>query len=220
MPLPYPCEVMDAQAAFERFRDLRIQGEGTVVILGGPDQLERMTENFELDSTTPEALIAQAVALDPLEWLAQREQQDPEYYEVAAGDWPEDTEPNNSISSLIDFETGEPRQEVALTVLPTRDAWTAACYLKTGGWNEMPEPHEHAALWRYWEQRYGAQVACIADDVIELTVDRPPQTREEALALARQQFIYCADIVHQGTGSLEALAATLLDGSVWFFWWD
>ena len=84
----------------------------------------------------------------------------------------------------------------------------------------MPSASEHSALWRYWEQRYGAKVACIANDVIEFTVARPPQTRDEALALAKQQFIYCNDIVHQGVGSVEALAATILQANVWYFWWD
>jgi hypothetical protein len=79
---------------------------------------------------------------------------------------------------------------------------------------------EHAALWRYWQERYGATVACIANDVIEFTVSKPPRTREQALELARQQYVYCADIVHQGVGTVEALAATMMNSSVWYFWWD
>jgi hypothetical protein len=31
---------------------------------------------------------------------------------------------------------------------------------------------------------------------------------------------YCEDVVLQGTLTLERLAATLLHGRVWFFWWD
>lgn len=96
----------------------------------------------------------------------------------------------------------------------------APCYLKIGDWNDVPKAEAHAALFKHWAEVYGAKVACIADDVIELTVDRPVSSREEALALARQQFVYCADIVHQGVETVEALAATLLGATVWYFWWD
>ncbi len=57
-------------------------------------------------------------------------------------------------------------------------------------------------------------------DVIEMRVARPPTTREDAMALANEQYAYCEDIVHQGVESLSNLAATLLNGTVWFFWWD
>lgn len=60
----------------------------------------------------------------------------------------------------------------------------------------------------------------IADDIIEFSVARPPQTAAEARALAREQFIYCTDIVMQGVGSEAALAATLQGSANWFFWWD
>jgi hypothetical protein len=55
---------------------------------------------------------------------------------------------------------------------------------------------------------------------LELRVPRPPATREAAVALAIQQYAYCYDIVDQGAGSIDALAASLMNGSVWFFWWD
>jgi hypothetical protein len=44
--------------------------------------------------------------------------------------------------------------------------------------------------------------------------------RDAATTLAVEQFTYAYDIVEQGTQSIEALAAILLGGPMWFFWWD
>ena len=60
----------------------------------------------------------------------------------------------------------------------------------------------------------------MSGDVIECTVKTPPSSKQAALALAREQFVYCSDIVHQGVRSIEALAATLLNSKTWYFWWD
>lgn len=51
-------------------------------------------------------------------------------------------------------------------------------------------------------------------------VPRPPRDRVEAKALAREQYLYCADIMEQGTNTLVKLASALLDAEAWFFWWD
>jgi hypothetical protein len=40
------------------------------------------------------------------------------------------------------------------------------------------------------------------------------------MALAWEQYWYCLDIVDQGVGSVSALAATLLNSTYWYFWWD
>jgi hypothetical protein len=84
----------------------------------------------------------------------------------------------------------------------------------------LPRAEEHAALFKYWSEKYGATAAALADDVVEMTVDRPASTQEQALELARHQFIYCPDIVYQGVGSVAALAATLLGATVWYFGCD
>jgi hypothetical protein len=55
---------------------------------------------------------------------------------------------------------------------------------------------------------------------VNLRTTRFAATREEALDLAREQYLYCADIVDQGTGSLSLLAANLMVDPWWFFWWD
>ena len=57
-------------------------------------------------------------------------------------------------------------------------------------------------------------------DIIEMSVAHPPRTRESALIVAREQYVYCSDIVDQGVGTISNLAATLLNGRIWYFWWD
>jgi Domain of unknown function (DUF4253) len=77
-------------------------------------------------------------------------------------------------------------------------------------------------LWEIdsWHDLYGAEVVGITSDVVEMHVAKPPLDRESALSLAKAQYLYCNDIVEQGTQTLSVLAATLLEGSVWYFWWD
>jgi hypothetical protein len=76
------------------------------------------------------------------------------------------------------------------------------------------------ALLRFWHDKYGAQIISATDDVIECTVSRPPSTREQAMELAREQFLYCADIVYQGVQTVSNLGAGLLNSKYWYFWWD
>jgi hypothetical protein len=55
---------------------------------------------------------------------------------------------------------------------------------------------------------------------MNLTVARKPQSRDEAIALAREQYAYCADIVDQGVGTISQLAKDLMAYDWWYFWWD
>jgi len=75
-------------------------------------------------------------------------------------------------------------------------------------------------LFKKWQNEYSAKVACVTGDVIEFTVENPPTTKEQALQLAEEQFIYCSDIVFQGVETIENLASTLLNSKVWYFWRD
>jgi hypothetical protein len=53
-----------------------------------------------------------------------------------------------------------------------------------------------------------------------MRVANPPTTKEDALKLAEEQFVYCEDIVTQGTETIENLAAGLINAKKWYFWWD
>ncbi len=136
-------------------------------------------------------------------------------------EWPEErTGPLTDFTITRSLGTARPLPRVTLAVVRADAPWQVPLALDFGGWNACPAPEEHARLMRAWEARFGAEVVGVANDFIELRVARPPTDRAAALRLAVEHYAYCNDVVEQGTGSIEALAATLLNGSVWFFWWD
>jgi hypothetical protein len=222
MDLPYAIVRVPGAHALEELRSLAAQGRGYPVLIGAPDELEQLSENYGYAEDSVEDLLEEAEQLEPLEWLRERAEGEPEFYEDESvhGPWPADVGPSDDFTGHIDLTTHQPHAEVCIALLPLEEAWQAPCLVKYGGWNECPLASEHAALFRLWQAQYGATPLVISGSTIEMAVARPPSTREDALALARQQYIYCPDIVEQGTETIEALAATLLNGHSWFFWWD
>ena len=128
--------------------------------------------------------------------------------------------PCTEFSIPFDFMTGEPLPAIHIALLPTTTGWHVPALLRYGGWNACPQPHEHVCMMKYWYDRYGAEVLGMAFDTVNMQVARPPRSSDEALQLAFEQYAYCYDIVDQGVGSLDHLAALLLGGTVWLFWWD
>ena len=116
---------------------------------------------------------------------------------------------------------GKPiKENVIFGLLPVLGPWLAPAYFKIGGVNDCPPTEVHVVLLHYWFERYGARPITVFYDVVECTVERPPTTMEEALNLAREQYIYCPDNVWQGLGSGGNLAKWLLNNHYWYFWWD
>ncbi len=105
-------------------------------------------------------------------------------------------------------------------LVPTPIASHVPAYLCYGGWNDCPDPEVHVAFHSYWQRKYGSEIAIIADDVIETFLNRPLTDRVAALALAKEQYAYCYDIVEQGTETIPVLASELMKSQYWFFWWD
>ena len=104
--------------------------------------------------------------------------------------------------------------------VPSAQSCDVPAWLKYGGWNACPTTEQHVAVWRYWQEKHGAEILCVTGDIIEATVSRPPLDKEACYALAREQFAYCDDIVTQGVGSIDALADGLRGSKSWYFWWD
>ena len=138
----------------------------------------------------------------------------------ALGRWPVSPNPSMGLSVTKDILTRRPLSKVYIGVAPTDDWTIIPAYLRWGGWNDCPAAEYHVAAMRTWRDRYGAELIGMSFDTINLRVATKPKTREEALALARDQYIYCTDIIDQGVGSYSALAADLMANDWWYFWWD
>jgi hypothetical protein len=139
-------------------------------------------------------------------------------YQDVQGEWPEDAEPITTFS--IPESTAsrglEPRVPVAL--VPTSSSWHVPALLRFEA--GLAAPAMHAAMAKHWHELYGAEIVGMLPDLVEMRVARPPTARDAALALAKEQYLYCQDVVVQGTQTIQALAAGLLNGTAWFFWWD
>ena len=125
-----------------------------------------------------------------------------------------------SFTIPVDIVTGRPHKQVHVLLIPTATPWHIPAILGLGGWNECPFAEHHCARWRRWESEYGATPVGVSGDVVEFAVSDGPDTRDGAIALARQQFAYCEDLVFQGYESIMNLAAHLKGARTWYFWWD
>lgn len=199
------------------------------VILGTEDDCEEqvyaVNHPEELGHEAAEAIIKKGLVLNATEWLDERYNAQPDFFqtdEVKGGD---DYSAFNAISKKYQFYTVMDLQkmyhpDINIALVPTRNSWEVPALLYYGGWNECPVPEAHVAMLRYWNEKHGAELFSMAGDVLELYVRHPPTEPAAALALAREQFIYCSDIVHQGTETLHALAEEIAGSHGWFFWWD
>ena len=140
--------------------------------------------------------------------------------DLEEGQWPTQSVSPIKLNAHYDLLRQQPYEHVFLAKIPTDKPWEIPAYLRFGGWNECPGPEELVVVLRQWSQRYGVEIYSLSDDAMECTVARPPQTREDAMALAHEQFLVCNDIVSQGTESVALLAASLLKADAWYFWWD
>jgi hypothetical protein len=107
---------------------------------------------------------------------------------------------------------------VPLALIPTKSPWEVPAYLDVTG--DDPPPEVHVGVLKYWYEQWEAEPVAMTAGSIEMRVLRPPVTQETALSLAREQYLYCPDLVEQDFGSIATLADLLLNGAVWRFWWD
>jgi hypothetical protein len=240
----------DAISTWEQLREAVSNTRHWPVLMGTDEDLEILADNLEwARRRSPAKILKQAQEADVEELLAEcqravvenvrealeefREDGDSEteaefermlvegpFQGMPRGTWPAGKPARDDFTIPYDIMTDEVHEHVHIGLLPTENGWEAPGYLKLGGWNACPHPHYHVAIMHSWHERYGAEVVGITPDVVELRVARPPRKRADALALAREQYLYCGDIVDQGTETLDSLAAELLGATAWYFWWD
>lgn len=140
--------------------------------------------------------------------------------EPALGAWPEVAESYQGLASITDYRSNALFETVYILLIPAAESAAVPAHLRFGAWNACPPPEHQVATLRALHSRYGAELVICTNDTIELRVKRRPQSREEALQLARALYAYCNDSIDQGHQTLSAYAAYLMASDWWYFWWD
>jgi len=133
-------------------------------------------------------------------------------------EWPSGAEAPTRVT-LHTLNERKGKSSVVLLVA-VEHSYEVPAYLGFGGWNDCPSPELHVAVLREWHKEYNARPVCITGDVLECVVVNRPQTEADSLRLAAEQWIFCEDIVGQGTQSVRKLAMEIWRSPNWFFWWD
>ena len=190
-------------------------------IIGDADELARLGDGEEVENRTVEQIVSDSLEIDVVKWFEeQRDRNANDGIEGFVGEWPTIPPDKWAITAHRNMLAGKLKPKVFLGLAKVSAPWHLPAVTKYGDWNDCPPAHEHCAIHRYWNAEYGAEILSVSPDVIECIVERPPRTRDTALALAWQQCFYCFDVVLQCAGTVERLAATLLDSEYWYFWWD
>ena len=119
----------------------------------------------------------------------------------------------------VRLESGEgPAARVGLVA-----ASRPADVLAVIGWGGLANRNQSllplTAVLRSWEDRFGARPVDIGRDTLRLLVDRPPRTLDAAQRLAAEQVVLADDCI-DGHRDVRNIAARLVNGPVWTFWWD
>ncbi len=192
-------------------------------LIGDAEDFERIQGASHYNKEEPSAMIRESQDLDLEEWIGERRREAEEYDlspDDLLGDWPGEIVEKGSIGLHKDLLSGKVRSEVYLGLAKIEAPWQLPAALKYGGWNDCPYSEVHCAFHRRWQENFGAEISGMSSDIVECIVTKPPTDQESAIALAWEQYWYCADIVDQGCESIANLAATLLNSNYWYFWWD
>jgi len=239
--LPFRRLTVPGSEAVREWQRLRDAGDGWPVIIGSRDNLVRVAETYaEAHDRSPDAseadgavrstaeILAAAAALEIPRSLIEREEvildgsEDTDAFTPPPlGEWPEEAgEPVNEPCVTVDLLAGQYLPEVTILVIPTEYGYDVPAHLRWGDWNDCPPPEYHVAMLRRWHERYGAELVGLSGDVVSLRVARRPETREAALALAREEYLYCRDSIDQGAETFSNRAAQFMRDPWWDLWWD
>ena len=124
---------------------------------------------------------------------------------------------NSRFSSYWNDDT-EMTYPVILAKIPVKNPWEIFAYLPFGNWNDCPDTPELMAVTKYWFEQYGAVPAVMSHDELELLLPAPVG-KEKAMDLAVEMYGFCPDM-DQNFDEIGALADSLWQSKVWYFWWD
>ena len=144
-------------------------------------------------------------------------------WEEVLGEMEEDAQPDTEDELNCRFasywcERTQMTCPLILAKIPVKNPWEIFAYLPFGNWNDCPDTPELMAAAKYWFRQHGAVPAAMTHDELEFHLPAPVPGNE-AMEVAVEQYGLCPDM-DQNFEEIAALADTLRQSTVWYFWWD
>lgn len=201
----------------------KTEGYTPLIIIPSEHLEETLAINEEDNGTGTAAIqriLAESQQVDAAELLRERYEEYTEDEEEETLEYDPACTPADTFLSLIDYRSKTVIDELILAKIPNTQPWELAAYVPMGGYNECPAPDEQVAVFHKWYEQYRAYPAVVSYDIWECYVENPPVSFDETIALGKEQYGFCNDVVDQGVGSVSALVSGLVGAHTWYFWWD
>ncbi len=172
---------------------------------------------IESENLTTADIVRMSEDIDASDWLQIQYQENLSAYKIQEGDWP-----SNLKANLNGFDLLQTDKELAVLLCPTLEPWQVSAALRWGDSNDAIAPHYHTAVHKKWHTQFGAELVCANTSTIEMKISKPPETDEETMAIAKEHFAYCPDLVTQkgAPRTIFSFAPELYRCRHWAFWWD
>jgi hypothetical protein len=147
-PLTFPFELIkvSGEDALSTLLQLRNSQERTPVVLGDKEDLIQIRECIEYDDEDPSKIISKGLSINIQEWLDTQIEEDPNYYHFEfSGVDIEEPPPTAPLTLASKILTGEPKSEVFIALIPTKNAWEVPATIEFSVENP-PETPELAML--------------------------------------------------------------------------
>ena len=129
--------------------------------------------------------------------------------------------PTTGSSSASVFEEVAAQLEGRIGLVAVARPADTVATLGWQGWaNYGSDPGQMAAVFRSWEERFGAVLMGLGFDTLVFATARPPRNQAESIPIAAEHTAVCPDNIWQGAGTVREYAASLVHARAWTFWWD
>jgi hypothetical protein len=104
-----------------------------------------------------------------------------------------------------------------IAVMKTTNPYDYLAVVRTDGINYDLEHAQVLARYREWADRFGLSLVGAGQDWLEAEFSSQPS---DWLAVAREVYEFCPDVVEQGTNDVETLAQEMRSTNTLYLWWD
>lgn len=118
---------------------------------------------------------------------------------------------------FLDRNFGINNKSDILGILKTVDKYQILKQVQTDGINWDIDNDSLLNLVKRFDKKYSLDIVGASGDWCEFKINREPQNW---LTLAKEAYKVCPDIVDQGSGTVEKLAAEMKQTKRLYFWWD